>query len=210
MPSLTYQLIWLARLAAAIVISFLLFTAVSMLHAAFEPAAKNAQQARRISAMEIIRKPPEEKKVVTQRIRQLQQPTNEGKSMQGQMAMRFTPDLSVDASAQGGAGVALQKQELSAEVFEQGQVDEPAQPDYTPGIPYPERAADLGIKGEVEVQFVVTHQGKVTDVQVTKTPSPLFVEDVKRGVSQWRFKPAKNKGIPVNQRCRKVIQFNLD
>ena len=203
--------IWIARLAVAAVVSFFLFSGVSLLHSAFDPGSKNGNnQAQRALAMEVVRKPPPEKKTVTQRLRQVQPHTSEDKSMTGQMAMRFSPDLSVDASGDKGAGVVLQKQELSAEIFEQGQVDEPASAEYAPAIPYPTRAADQGLKGEVEILFVVTHQGKVTDVQVVRSPSPLFDADVKRGVAAWRFKPAKNKGIPVNQRFRQVIEFNLD
>ncbi len=203
--------IWIGRLALAVVVSFFLFTGVSLLHAAVGLSPKaGKQQERRISAMDIVRKPPEEKKVFQQRIRQVQTAVSPGRSMEGQMSMRFAPDLTVDAAAEAGNGVALQKQELSAEVFEQGQADQDAQPEYTPPIPYPQRAAEQGIKGTVVVEFVVTHQGKITDIQVKKSPSPLFTAEVRRGVAQWRFKPAKNKGIPVNERFRKTIEFDLN
>ena len=210
MNVLAYWSVWLLRLALAIVVSFLLFTGVSLLHSAVGLGSKsNTQQARRISALDIVQKPPEEKKTAPQRIRQVQSPANKGRSLENQMNMRFSPDLTVDASAQGGEGVALQKQELSAEVFEQGQVDQDASPEYTPLIPYPDRAVELGLKGAVEVEFVVTYQGKTTNILITKSPSHLFTEEVKRGVALWRFKPAKNKGIPVNQRFRRTIEFNL-
>ncbi len=211
MNIVSYWSLWIGRLALAVVVSFVLFTGVSLLHAAVGLGSKSdKQQPRRISALDIVRKPPEEKKLVQQRIRQVQTPTNQGRSLEKQMNMRFAPDLTVDASGEGGTGVALQKQELSAEVFEQGQVDQDASPEYTPPIPYPDRAAEQGIKGTVEVEFVVTHEGKITDIQVTKSSSPLFTAEVKRGVALWRFKPARNKGIPVNQRFRQVIHFNLD
>jgi TonB family protein len=211
MSAISSVLIWTGRLALAVVVSFFLFTGVSLLHAAVGLGSKaDKPQARRISAMDIVRKPPEEKKAVQQRIRQVQTPANQGRSPEGQMNMRFTPDLTVDASAEGAAGVVLQKQDLNAEIFEQGQVDQDATPEYVPPIPYPERAAEQGVKGAVEVEFVVTYQGKITDIQITKSPSPLFNAEVKRGVATWRFKPAKNKGIPVNQRFRKVIEFNLN
>src|SRR5271157_2692579 len=166
MNVLYYWLLWIGRLALAVVVSFFLFTGVSLLHAAVGLGSKaDKQQALRITAMDIVRKPPEEKKLVQQRIRQVQTPMNQGRFLENQMNMRFTPDLTVDASGEGGAGVALQKQELSAEVFEQGQVDQDASPDYTPPIPYPDRAAEQGIKGAVEVEFVVTHEGKITGIE---------------------------------------------
>jgi TonB family protein len=208
MGQFTYALTWIVRLADAVVVSFFLFTGVALLHAAFGFGTKTAaQQARRITAMDIIRKPPpEEKKTVQQHMRQVQH-SNEGKSGDNRMAMRFTPDLTVDASASGGGGAVVQKQDVKAEVFEQGQVDQDAVPQYMPPIPYPERARDQNIQGEVEIVFVVSYQGKVTDIEITRSPSQIFSSEVRRAAASWRFKPAKNKGIPVNQRFRKVIEF---
>jgi TonB family protein len=212
MHYLSYVFVWLARLAVAIVISFFLFTAVSFLHIAigFGTKEDKAPQARKLALTEIVKKEPEQKKQATQRIRQVQNNANQGKSNLGQMSMKFTPDLSVGSSAEGGAGVAMQKEDLNAVVFEQGQVDQDASPDYTPAIPFPERAMDQGLHGTVEVEFVVTHQGKITSIVITKSPSPIFSSAVKTGMASWRFKPAKNKGIPVNQRFRKAIDFNIN
>jgi TonB family protein len=209
MQFVSYTLIWVARFALAVVISFFLFTGVSLLHAAVGLGSKaDKQQARRISAMDIVRKPPEEKKTVQQRMRQVQAPSKGGRSMEGQMNMRFAPDLTVDASASGGQGVALQKQDLGAEIFEQGQVDQDATPEYRPPMPYPEHAQEQGIAGVVEVEFVVNHQGKVVNINVTKAPSTEFANEARRTIASWRFKPAKNKGIPVNMRFRQVFEFN--
>ena len=175
MNALTYWSIWVGRLVLAIVMSFLLFTGVSLLHAAVGLGSKSGmQQPRRISALDIVQKPPEEKKTAQQHIRQVQSLANKERSLENQMSMRFAPDLAIDASGEGGEGVALQKQELSAEVFEQGQVDQDASPEYTPLIPYPERAIELGLKGAVVVEFVVTYQGKTANILITKSPSHLF------------------------------------
>jgi TonB family protein len=208
MGQLTYALTWFIRLAAAVVLSFFLFTGVALLHAAFGFGKKDAaQNARRIATTDIIRKPPpEQKKAVQQHMRQVQH-SNEGKTNEGRMAMRFTPDLAVDASASGGGGAVVQKQDVKAEVFEQGQVDQDAVPQYMPPIPYPDRAKEQNIQGEVEIVFVVSYQGKVIDIEITRSPSQIFSSEVRRAASGWRFKPAKNKGIPVNQRFRKVIEF---
>jgi len=209
MQFVSYMAIWISRLILAVVLSFFLFTGVSLLHAAVGLGSKSDKQpARRISAMDIVRKPPEEKKVVQQHIRQVQSPTNQGRSLEGQMNMRFAPDLTVDASANGGAGVALQKQDLGAEIFEQGQVDQDATPEYRPPMAYPEHAQEQGLQGVVEVEFVVNHQGKVVNINVTKAPSVEFVNEARRTIASWRFKPAKNKGIPVNMRFRQVFEFN--
>jgi TonB family protein len=212
MQAITYSITWVLRLAVAMVISFLLFTAVSFLHIAigFGPKEAKAPQARRIALTEIVHKEVEQKKQQVQRIRQVQNNPNQGRSNLGQMSMKFAPDLSVGSAAEGGAAVAMQKEDLNAVIFEQGQVDQDATPDFTPSIAFPERAAEQGLHGSVEVEFVVTHQGKISNIVITKSPSPIFSSAVKTGVASWRFKPAKNKGIPVNQRFRRVIDFNLN
>jgi TonB family protein len=209
---ITYSLVWLGRLVVAFVVSFLLFTAVSFLHSAIGLGNNDAHghQERAIALTEIVHKEPEQKKQPVQRIRQVQNNPDQGKPTLGQMAMKFAPDLSVGSLADGGAEVSMQKEDLNAVVFEQGQVDQDASPDYTPPIPFPDRAAEQGLHGSVEVEFVVTHQGRISTIVITKSPSPIFSSAVKTGVASWRFKPAKNKGIPVNQRFRKVIEFNLN
>jgi TonB family protein len=213
MKFIGYLITWFLRLGVAVVLSFLLFSAVALLHAAFGLGSKSAKvtNARRVESTDLIKKPPEQKKQLTQRVRQMQTPKAQGRSSQGQFDMRFSPDLNVDEAAPDGDGAAisLKKQDLTAEIFEQGQVDEQAIPQHTPGVQYPQRAIEQMIQGEVEVLFVVTYQGKVTDIQIVRTPSPIFVNDVRRTVASWRFKPAKKKGIVVNQRFRKVIEFNL-
>lgn len=211
MNPLGMSIIWLVRLAVAAVLSFLLFTGVAMLHAAlgFGTPKKNDAAARRIQTVDLVRKEPERKKAAMQRIRQMQAPQGRNHTESGSMSMRFAPDLSLDAPSAGGAEVTLRQQELTAEIFEQGQVDEQALPDYTPPIPYPDRAIEQGVSGKVEVVFVITYQGKVTGAEVISTPSPLFTPAVLRGIALWRFKPARKKGIPVNQRYRRVIEFVL-
>jgi TonB family protein len=212
MPPLPYPIIWTLRLAAAVVLSFFLFTGVSLLHAAFGfgSGLEKAPKERRITAADIIRKEPEEKKQVRQRIRQVKTASSGEKSSQGQMTMRFAPDLALDAGASEGAEIALAQQELNAEVFDQGQTDEDAMPEFTPEVPYPDRAREQGIEGEVEVLFVVSHQGRTVSIEILRSPSPLLSSEVRRVVATWKFKPAKNKGIPVNQRWRRTIDFKLE
>jgi TonB family protein len=202
-------LLWLARLAGAAVLSLLLFTGVALIHGTIGIGKKKIEgQARRIVAADIIRKPPEERRsAAQQRLRSVSR-SLEGKAGEGRMATRFAPDLAVEASGAGSGGAVLQKQDLAAEVFDQGQVDEPASPTYRPPVAYPERARERGIQGTLEVLFIVNHQGAVTDLQVVRSPSQEFTNEARRTIATWRFKPAKNKGIPVNQRVRQLFEFN--
>ena len=208
MGKLLFGIQWLARLVVGVVVSFFLFVAVSMLHATFglEEKADKAANARQVASTIDMKKPPPEKKTV-QRMRQVQQSTSSGKGIGSATAMRFSPDLAVDASSGSGEGVALENQELTAEVFEQGQTDEPAVPMYRTQPQYPDEAREQGLAGDVVAEFVVNHEGKTTNIQIVKSPSPILSNAVKKCIETWRFKPAKNKGIPVNVRYRQVIEM---
>jgi TonB family protein len=193
-------------------ITFSLFILIPVMHRFFgydlESSAGLKQhpviQAERIVA------PKKQEEQRTQRIRPVSAARSEGERGEERMEMRFTPDLSVDGGVASGDGVALQKQELGAEVFEAGQTDENAVPVYQPPVSYPSRARELGIQGTLEVIFTVNHQGKVTSVEVVKTPSPLLSTEARRTIATWRFKPARNKGIPVNVRMKQTIDFTLE
>ena len=125
-------------------------------------------------------------------------------------AMRFTPDLSAESGPDNGNGVALGAQDLGAEVFDEGQTNEAAVAVYAPAAPFPDRARELNIEGVVKAIFVVNYLGKVTVVDIVKSPDQLFSREVKKTLLQWRFKPAKNKGVPVNMRFSKEFEFKLE
>lgn len=206
--------IWfsIGRLVAAVVISFFLLTAVSMLHAQFGPSkeAKSEPEQRAIEA-EIIRKEPPPEKKVQQKVRQVTTQSQGSKAGSGdRMAMKFSPDLGLDAGPASGEGVALQGNELEAEVFDEGQTDEDVVPEYTPQVPYPDRARDQGIEGEFVAIIVIGHNGKVLSIDISKSPHQSISSEARKVMATWRFKPAKNKGVPVNVRKRVVFDFTLN
>ena len=104
----------------------------------------------------------------------------------------------------------LEPRQLGAEVFDEGQTDEAAVAVYAPAAPFPDRARELNIEGVVKAIFVVNYLGKVTVVDIVKSPDQLFSREVKKTLLQWRFKPAKNKGVPVNMRFSKEFEFKLE
>jgi len=202
--------LWIARLVVGLGASFLLFIAVAMLHSSFGFGEDEKEAPRQVLSSVAMSKPEPPKKAPPQRMRQITQTNSEGKGQQsGPAQSRFAPDLALDASGSTGDGVGLEKQELSAEVFEQGQTDESPSPEYTPPLNYPEALREQGIQGEVEVEFIITHEGKTSSIQVLRSPSPVLSAEVKKGISTWKFRPGKNKGISVNVRVRKVFVFNV-
>lgn len=199
------------RIVGAVVVSFLLFSLISMLHGMFsiEPQV-DKPIGRQETLVELVKPPPEQDRQARQRIRQVQQVRSEARGEAGdRMSMRFTPDLSVDAGAGGGV-VELAQHELSAEVFEEGQTDQDPREVYMPPLVYDDRARDRNISGTVVAQFIISYDGKATDVQIISSPHPLLSASVKKTISGSKFMPGKNKGIPVNVRVRKAFEFNLE
>ena len=201
------------RLAGAVVTTYLFFITIPLVHSLFGGGDTVSESLRNKPIMTMQQIPPKKdppKKTVRQERRVT--PSAQGASGRatGNMRMRFSPDIAVDAGSGNGNGVSLGTQELAAEVFDEGATDEPAVAKETSPIPFPERARDQGISGVVEVVFVVEHSGRVGRIDVTRSPSPLFDAEVRRAVAGWRFSPAKNKGVPVAVRLRQVIDFSLE
>jgi TonB family protein len=198
------------RLAAAGGISFLFFVGISLLHAMIGFGHKNDDKSKAAQQilMEVIKKPPEERKKALPQVRQVKQSSNVDKSLGNQMAMKLMPDLAVDAGGAGDATV-VQSHDLSVEVFEENETDERPIPIETTPVDYPLEAREKGIEGTLVVYFVIGHDGRVKSIDVQKSPSPLITREAKRTISTWRFKPGKKKGIPVNVRAKKEIAFEL-
>jgi len=201
----------IGRLAAACVISFLFFVGVSLLHAMIDFGHKNHTQgqAAKQVLMEMARKPPEERKKAMPQVRQVKQPSSEGKSLGNQIAMKFVPDLAVDAGSGSGNAAVVESHDLQVEVFEEGETDERPIPMETTPVAYPLEARERGIEGTLVVFFVIGHDGKVKSIDVQKSPSPIITREAKQTIATWRFKPGKKKGIPVNVRAKKEISFEL-
>jgi TonB family protein len=200
------------RLCIGLIASFIVFTLVSFLHGFFGDTLQNKPVLvhPQITPVVMPKKRDEEPKT-QQHIRIVK--TNTGKNGStgtGQSNERFVPDLNPEAGPDNGNGVALGTGDLGAEVFEEGQTDDPAVAVYTPEVPFPDQARENNIQGIVRAIFVVNYQGKVTNIDVVQSPDLSFAREVKRILATWRFKPARNKGIPVNVRFSKEIEFKLE
>jgi periplasmic protein TonB len=197
------------RFTAACGLSFLFFVGISLLHGmiGFGHKADNKGKATQQVLMEIVKKPPEEHKKALPQTREVKQSSNEGK-VGNQVPMSLMPDLAMDAGA-GGDGAVVQSQDLSVEVFEEGETDERPVPIQMTPVDYPLEARERNIEGTLLVYFVIGHDGRVKSIDVQKSPSPIITREAKRTISTWRFKPGKKKGIPVNVRAKKEITFEL-
>lgn len=73
---------------------------------------------------------------------------------------------------------------------------------------YPADALDRNIGGWVDLEFTVTAQGTVTDVQVTGAePRNTFESAARSALERCRYQPVLRNGTPVAQRARIRVRF---
>jgi TonB family protein len=198
---------------AAAAVTAALFVAIPVIHGLFGVSLEGPAGLKQKQLLPIENLPPpkKEEKKLEERLRQVKNAAMD-KAIAGSeraMAMKFTPDLSVEGSA-NGASVAMQGQDLKAEVFEEGQTDENPVPIFTPAVEYPERAREQGIQGVLKVEFIIDISGRVQSVTILESPHPSISAEARKTIAQWRFKPARNKGVPVRVRRRLPIEFKIE
>jgi len=97
-----------------------------------------------------------------------------------------------------------------APVSDEPQFDQDLQAIYKPDPKYPPRALRAGIEGVVTVEFIVTPEGAVRDVEVVKSEPPgVFDDACIRGVMKWKFQPKVVDGKPITRRARLDVNFTL-
>ena len=73
---------------------------------------------------------------------------------------------------------------------------------------YPPDALARKISGAVEVEFTVTPEGKVTDIQIQSAEPPgVFDQAASSALSQSRYQPVQRDGVAVAQRTRLRLRF---
>jgi protein TonB len=194
------------RLALSCACTFILFVSLPLIYQLMgSELFKDAPVTQSAPAvMKFETQKPQKKKV--QEIKPRAAKSESGVERARAFTMKFSPDLNVGTSD----GVAVEESNLETVVFEEGEADVSAIPVLRAPIPFPPRARDAGIGGVVEMIILVDRKGNVASVEFTKVPSPLFKKPVEEVVRTWKFKPAMNKGVPVNMRLRQSIEFKMD
>lgn len=62
---------------------------------------------------------------------------------------------------------------------------------------YPPEALKKGIQGVVRLHCVISKTGRVEDVRVISSDSPLLTKAAIRAVSDWKYRPYYSNGKPV-------------
>lgn len=75
---------------------------------------------------------------------------------------------------------------------------------------YPSKAQELNIQGKVLLQFVVSPDGSITDINVLKGVDPLLDAEAIRVVKTLpRFRPGKQGGVPVPVYFSLPVSFRI-
>lgn len=82
----------------------------------------------------------------------------------------------------------------------QGAVLKRVMPGYLP------LAKAAGVSGRVDVQVVISEEGRVIEAEVVSSP-PLLWEAALKAAKQWVFKPTELSGVPV--KVKGVLGFNF-
>jgi protein TonB len=85
-----------------------------------------------------------------------------------------------------------------------------AKPKSKTPIRYPEGARAQGVEGRVLLRAHVDAEGRVTRVEVLKSPGPLLDEEVQAALKQWTFEPASRCGKPVATTFKLDRRFELE
>lgn len=195
----------LVVVSGVVAANLVLFLLIPSLHQAVVKRGVESGLAQKVRVVADLQPPKEQKKQLeTKRLRPMALPSAQAQADRTQL--KFTPDLGVAA----GGGVALDNADFGAMVFEEGQTEENAIPTHQSPPQYPDRARKDGVEGDVSLLFVVNESGSVESVEILSSPHPLLSESCRRAIQSWRFKPARNKGVPVKMRFRIRFPFVLE
>jgi len=88
--------------------------------------------------------------------------------------------------------------------------DRDLEPVSTPEPAYPPAAFRDGVEGWVELDYTVTEQGTVRDVEVVSAePGGVFDAAAVAAVAAWRYRPRVVNGRPVMERSSVTLSFNV-
>ncbi|MFQ5981999.1 MAG: TonB family protein, partial [Woeseiaceae bacterium] len=75
---------------------------------------------------------------------------------------------------------------------------------------YPRSAQRRNTSGWVDVSFTVARDGSVHSIEIIEsTPGETFDEAATQAVSQWRFEPIIENGVPVEKRAAVRMMFSV-
>lgn len=74
---------------------------------------------------------------------------------------------------------------------------------------YPYELKRDGVNGVVTVVFSVDENGNVVDPEVQKSTNRGFDEAALKAIAKWKFRPARQDGVPVKSKLAIPLQFTV-
>jgi protein TonB len=110
----------------------------------------------------------------------------------------------------GSVGLAQDQPDKNSDtVYELGDGVTPPKGVYMPNPQYAERARKKKVNGDVTLAMIVTAEGKVRDLKVTRSRDIDLDKQALAAVSTWRFEPATIDGKPVAVHLNTEVTFRL-
>ncbi|HMP90278.1 MAG TPA: energy transducer TonB [Kiritimatiellia bacterium] len=96
-------------------------------------------------------------------------------------------------------------------VFEIADLDEPPRPRIQLPPAYPAQARIRRVQGHVDLMYIVSSEGLVTDVRVVDSHPPgIFDQAALQAVRRWQFQPGIRQGMAVTTRVEQRLSFQLE
>jgi protein TonB len=87
--------------------------------------------------------------------------------------------------------------------------DQPPKAIAQPSPAYPFDLRESQAEGEVQLDFTITAQGRVTDLTVVRSSNWVFRDLALAAVRLWRFTPALKDGHPISVKVSQNIVFAM-
>ena len=76
---------------------------------------------------------------------------------------------------------------------------------------YPQRAKRMRLNGKVDVRFLVSEGGTVSNIEILgATPEGVFDDSVRKALAAWKFTPGKKNGAAVRTWFVTSIEFKFE
>lgn len=211
---------WTWRSAfSGIVLTACVYLLLPYLEMLTQPPERNTT-IRSVKTAELPPPPPAPPKRANQQRQQTRQDTPKPKLKQARQ--RLAPlaasmnlsmalgDVGGDFSLDFGVTSPALTQQVQDMVFELEDLDERPRPLARMRPVYPPQARMRRLEGFVSLEFVVSPDGSVRDVEVLSSrPGDVFRQAAIQCVQRWRFSPGTKGGEPVSSRVRQKLEFRL-
>ena len=91
----------------------------------------------------------------------------------------------------------------------EGDVEKPVKL-HAPAPAYPPEARKQHIQGQLVAKTVINTEGTVESVEIVQSLGDDFDAAVREVLKEWRFEPARLKGVPVAVYYHLTFNFRLD